>query len=104
MPYSTEVKARAYRIDPECWVSYSGQPKEYKQMMEIRRNRALQRADDEIRGAALNMTPFFHLMPNIDACDHDFGGWRDFPDGNGGEQFCSKCGMGAMQFTLRMGI
>ena len=33
-------------------------------------------------------------------CKHDFQGWRTFPDGNGGEQFCSKCGMGAQAWTL----
>lgn len=34
-------------------------------------------------------------------CDHDFRGWRDFEDGNGGERVCAKCGMGAMEHTLR---
>lgn len=33
-------------------------------------------------------------------CDHDFQGWREFEDGCGGEQVCTKCGMGAMQFIL----
>ena len=41
---------------------------------------------------------FFHCAPKADACDHDWGSWRDFP--TGGEQFCTKCGMGAAQFTL----
>ncbi len=35
-------------------------------------------------------------------CDHEWGGWRDFPDGNGGERFCQKCGLGAMAHSLRM--
>jgi hypothetical protein len=35
--------------------------------------------------------------------EHDFKGWRDFADGNGGEQVCTKCGMGAMQWSLRVG-
>lgn len=35
-------------------------------------------------------------------CDHDFGGWRDFDDGRGGEQFCQKCGHGAMAWSMRM--
>jgi hypothetical protein len=34
-------------------------------------------------------------------CEHDFGGWREHADGHGGEQFCRKCGMGAMEHTLR---
>lgn len=34
---------------------------------------------------------------------HDFKGWREFPDGNGGETVCTKCGMGAMAWSLRAG-
>lgn len=33
-------------------------------------------------------------------CDHDFQGWREFDDGNGGEQVCSKCGIGAMEWSM----
>ena len=33
-------------------------------------------------------------------CDHEFGGWREFDDGNGGEQFCQKCGIGAMYYSM----
>lgn len=33
-------------------------------------------------------------------CEHDFQGWRAFEDGNGGEQVCTKCGMGAMSHSL----
>lgn len=55
---------------------------------------------------------FFHATPMPEACEHDFqslprtcsGGWRDFPDGNGGEQFCVKCGLGAMADSLRVGL
>lgn len=32
---------------------------------------------------------------------HIFFGWRDFHDGNGGEQVCKFCGMGAMEYSLR---
>lgn len=35
-------------------------------------------------------------------CEHDFGGWRQFEDGRGGEQFCQKCGYGAMAWSMRM--
>lgn len=45
-----------------------------------------------------------HVSPHPDDCDHDFQGWRAFADGNGGEQVCTKCGIGAMQWTLRTGI
>ena len=37
-------------------------------------------------------------------CEHEFGGWREFEDGRGGEQFCQKCGYGAMAWTLRLDI
>ena len=37
-------------------------------------------------------------------CEHEFDGWRDFEDGHGGEQFCQRCGMGAMGHSMRMGI
>ena len=46
----------------------------------------------------------FHASPKPDACDHDFQGWHEFEDGNGGEQVCTKCGMGAMAYSLRTGI
>lgn len=36
--------------------------------------------------------------------DHDFHGWREFADGRGGETVCSKCGVGAMSWSLRTGI
>jgi len=50
----------------------------------------------------------FHTTPKPDACNHDFKGWRDTLDEEGrvagGEQVCTKCGIGAMQYTLRMGF
>lgn len=33
-------------------------------------------------------------------CQHEFGGWREFEDGSGGERFCARCGMGAMAHSL----
>lgn len=47
---------------------------------------------------------FFHLSPKPDSCDHDFKGWRAFEDNSGGEQVCTKCGMGAMHYSLLTGI
>lgn len=35
-------------------------------------------------------------------CEHEFSGWREFEDGRGGEQFCQKCGYGAMAWSMRM--
>lgn len=37
-------------------------------------------------------------------CEHDFQGWREFADGRGGETVCTKCGVGAMSWSLRTGI
>ena len=33
-------------------------------------------------------------------CQHEFAGWREFEDGRGGEQFCQRCGLGAMSHSL----
>jgi len=35
-------------------------------------------------------------------CNHNFQGWRQFDDGCGGETVCSKCGIGAMAYTLSL--
>ncbi len=43
-------------------------------------------------------TIFFHCMPKVDACEHDWTGWRNLE--NGGEMFCKKCGMGAMHHSI----
>lgn len=45
---------------------------------------------------------FIHTTPKPDVCQHDFQGWREFSDGRGGEQVCTKCGMGAMAHTLSL--
>ena len=51
---------------------------------------------------------FVHTTPKAEICedggDHDFQGWREFPDGNGGERVCAKCGLGALAYTLRIGL
>ncbi len=58
MGYPQEVKDIAYRLDPECWVSYSGATKQVKQHMESRRTASLARAsaqaeqDDDINSGA----------------------------------------------------
>lgn len=44
---------------------------------------------------------FFHALPKTELCDHDFQGWYEFMDGSGGEQVCTKCGIGAMAHSLR---
>lgn len=45
--YPQEVKERAYAADPECWISYSGKPKSFKQIMEARRTASLRAAQQQ---------------------------------------------------------
>lgn len=47
MAYEQHVKELAYTIDPECWVSYSGKPCEFKSYMDERRTASLQKAERE---------------------------------------------------------
>lgn len=47
MAYSQEVKERAYTLDPDAWVSYTGKPHDYKASMDRRRQKALGRAQAE---------------------------------------------------------
>jgi hypothetical protein len=42
--WSQSVKDQAYKLDPECWVSYSGKTRPYKQAMEVRRKASLEAA------------------------------------------------------------
>ena len=48
---------------------------------------------------------FFHATPDRELCTdgrpHLFKGWRVFDDGRGGERVCSRCGLGAMEHSLR---
>jgi hypothetical protein len=50
---------------------------------------------------------FMHTTPKPDACQHNFQGWREIKcepgEGGGGETVCTKCGMGAMEYSLRCG-
>lgn len=45
---------------------------------------------------------FIHYKPRPPACEHDSQGWREFDDDLGGETVCTKCGMGAMAYTLSL--
>lgn len=53
-----------------------------------------------------NQDVFIHIAPKAELCldgaEHQFTDWRDFPDGRGGEQICAKCGLGAMEHSLRV--
>ncbi|UIJ43753.1 hypothetical protein LZK98_11690 [Sphingomonas cannabina] len=42
-----------------------------------------------------------HIKRKVE-CEHDFQGWREFDDGRGGERVCTKCGLGAMAYTLSL--
>jgi hypothetical protein len=50
---------------------------------------------------------FYHSTPMPDACAHDFQGWEvlkdDYGRECGGTTVCTKCGMDAMSYSLRMG-
>lgn len=48
MSHPSAVKELAYSLDPECWISYSGKPKEFKQRMEIRRATSMHKASEAI--------------------------------------------------------
>lgn len=68
----------------------------------------LPKCDDEACPLGANKQSFFHLLPKPDACDHDFQGWRNHINDQGqiigGEQVCTKCGIGAMTYSLRTGF
>jgi len=49
MAYSQEVREKAYALDPECWISYSGKPRRFKQEMDSRRSEALAKASWMLR-------------------------------------------------------
>lgn len=48
-----------------------------------------------------------HVTCKAETClrggEHIWGGWREFPDGSGGETVCQKCGMGSAHSDLMMG-
>ena len=44
-----KIKARAYEIDPDAWISYSGCTKKTKQYLDARRREALEKAEKELR-------------------------------------------------------
>lgn len=47
---------------------------------------------------------FMHFLEKPDACQHQWDGFRDLFDDDGrpcgDERVCSKCGMGAMHYSL----
>lgn len=60
-------------------------------------------SDDQ--GALARRSPItLCLCGTNNNCDHDFKGWREFDDGRGGETVCTKCGVGAMAWSLRTGL
>lgn len=46
MPHSPRVKALAQKLDPECWISYSGKEVSTKQAIDVRRCAALAEAQE----------------------------------------------------------
>lgn len=51
-PWPQEIKEAAYKLDPECWVSYSGKPRDFKRGMEVRRKASLEAARAAANGTA----------------------------------------------------
>ncbi|WP_186214549.1 hypothetical protein [Burkholderia gladioli] len=51
-----EVKELAYKLDPECWVSYSGRPRKFKAYMDSRRTASLEEAERRIARGDLDGT------------------------------------------------
>ena len=39
---------------------------------------------------------------NVPTMQHEFTGWREIDGGRGGEQVCKHCGMGAMEYSLKV--
>lgn len=52
-----EVKQLAYKIDPECWVSYSGKPRKFKAYMDSRRTAALEEAERRVACGESDVAP-----------------------------------------------
>lgn len=75
-----EVKQLAYKIDPECWISYSGMPKAVKQYRDGRRSLSLQQAEKQIMMNTINR----FLEPN--KCKRCLLGIDDDGDGD-----CAIC-------------
>lgn len=48
MPIEQAIKEAAYKLDPECWVSYSGKPIEFKRAMEVRRVSSMLKAKEQM--------------------------------------------------------
>lgn len=46
-PWPDGAKERAYLLDPECWVSYSGKPRVFKRAMDLRRTASLKAASEQ---------------------------------------------------------
>lgn len=53
MSYSEEVKQLAYKLDEECWVSYTGKKPDHKRAMDKRRSLSLESAEHYIRDREL---------------------------------------------------
>lgn len=43
-----KIKQRSYTLDPDCWISYSGKPRQFKRSIDARRTHALEEARKQI--------------------------------------------------------
>ena len=58
MAYSPAVKARAQRLDPICWRSYSGKTRDSKRAMELRRVASLLQAHRQLNRLPRRVGPW----------------------------------------------
>ena len=58
-------------------------------------------AEDAAYIEAMGQDPGMTLDDLEECAEHDFQGCRVFADGRGSEQVCTRCGLGAMAWTMR---
>lgn len=82
--------------------------------LRAKRNAAVTKAIQEMwgrLGGSTDEAPVSNFDPNAcycacstgGPCEHNWSGWREFEDGCGGEQVCSRCGCGAMSHSMGCG-
>lgn len=63
MPIPQHIKHLAYKLDPECWQSYSGKDKPFKQAMDLRRTASMAKAQRIMEGRELWPDGMFPEIP-----------------------------------------
>lgn len=63
------IKDRAHAIDPECWVSYSGKPREVKRYVDGRRTASLLQAKRELEAEGIDFSDSVTVAPGTSLID-----------------------------------